>query len=738
MEEAMNSVIPIWGRYVKEAFFRRKFTLEEKVSRGVVRIFADTGYELFLNERPVAIVDEWNNTRDYDVTPFLKAGENLVAVHGLNHSGHRGFSFELCCNGMPVLVSDGSWRAADREIWDWQRICFDDQFWPAAQELPLQHAGLPQWRGHAGDRPEKVIPYLAGSPFFPGAIPKAVRSPFYGKTKRKREEISPEILKVIGDEYRISRNATPKEQILPAAWPEVDGCAHGSDGVFRLTGTSRYEGPFFFVDFGEETVGHLRFRTESSSGPVRVRIRYGEMLAECVSEPARDQLLHRMLVEEIMLGSGVQEWESRMRVGFRFVRVELFDSPAEVEFSRFSVRSSLYPAEYRGYFHCSDPLLNRIWEAGRKTLHLCMQEYYLDGIKRDRFLWVGDARAEALYNYYLFGDQELFRFCWEELASVQYADGAIPSEMGEGASLLWDYVAWWVIAFHDYRLFTGDDVFPLQLRNNLYAAVDWLAARAGTDGKINLPENPYPSWMIVLNKAVGPSPFLNLLYLRSLQTALEIADLSGDSEAKSRYRSLLEQTEPTVQDLLRKHPLSEEDGLQSSSTGLYEILEHWFAQGNSRTALESIRKNWGNLLDSGADTLYEGFYAPDGKYPSVTDPKEKRRFISFCHGWTAGPCALLPAEIAGIKPLEPGFRRFRVAPRMEDLSEVKTVVPTPHGEIALAITSSELHLLVPQGTIAELELLSPIPLRKSLKAGSYRISLLSAENGMQDSSPQIH
>ena len=122
----------------------------------------------------------------------------------------------------------------------------------------------------------------------------------------------------------------------------------------------------------------------------------------------------------------------------------------------------------------------------------------------------------------------------------------------------------------------------------------------------------------------------------------------------------------------------------------------------------------------------------------MNDPKEKRRFISFCHGWTAGPCALLPAEIAGIKPLEPGFRRFRVAPRMEDLSEVKTVVPTPHGEIALAITSSELHLLVPQGTIAELELLFPIPLRKSLKAGSYRISLLSAENGMQDSSPQIH
>ena len=729
MEESMDTVIPIWSGCAKEAFFRRKFTLQENVFRAVARIFVDTGYELFLNEHPVATVDEWNNTRDYDVTPFLQKGENLIAVHGLNHSGHRGFSFELCCNGTPILVSDETWKVADRETRNWNRMDVDDHSWPTAQPLPLQYAGLPQWRGHAGDHPEKVIPYLNGSPFFTGAIPKAIRSPFYRKTDHTKHEISPEILAVTGEEYRKSRNAMPGEEIHPVAWPEVQGCSHGSDGKFRLTGKSRYEGPFFFVDFGEETVGYLRFRT-SSAGPVRVRLRYGETLAESIAEPARDQLLHRMLVEEIMLGNGVQEWESRMRVGFRFVRVELFDSPAEVEFSDFSVRSTLYPVEYSGYFHCSDALLNRIWEAGRKTLHLCMQEYYLDGIKRDRFLWVGDARAEALYNYYLFGDQELFRFCWEELASVQYADGAIPSEMGEGASCLWDYVAWWIIALHDYRLFTGDDEFPLKLRGNLYAAVEWLAARAGEDGRIHLPENPYPSWMVVLNKAVGVSPFLNLLYLRALQTALEIAELAGDTTERSRYRKLLNRSKPSVEMLLSEQPLSEEEGLKSASTGLYEILEQQFACGESGTALDSIRRNWGALLASGADTLYEGFYAQDNHYPSVTDPYGKPLFISFCHGWTAGPCALLPAEIAGIKPLEPGFRRFRVAPKPENLDEIKAVVPTPFGEIALALTRSELHLRIPQGTVAEVELRSPIPLRQTLHAGVHRIPLnLSGKNG---------
>ena len=719
----MSPVIPIWGGCAKEAFFRRNFSLPETFSRAVVRIFADTGYELFLNERLVVVVDEWNNVRDYDVTPFLNGGENLAAVHGMNHSGHRGFSFELCCDGVPVLVSDSSWRAADREQWNWFRRNFEDSSWTAARPLPLQYAGLPQWRGHAGDRPEKVIPFLEGSPFFSGPIPKAVRSPFYRKSaERKNEEISPEVLGLVGEEYRISRNACPGERIDPAAWPEAEGCAHGVDGVFRLTGASRYEGPFFFVDFGEETVGFLRFRTSSAS-PVRVRIRYGEMLSECVSEPARDQLLHRMLVEEIQLGGGVQEWESRMRVGFRFVRVELFDSPGEVEFSGLSVRTSLYPVEYRGYFHCSDPLLNRIWEAGRKTVHLCMQEYYLDGIKRDRFLWVGDTRAEALYNYYLFGDTELFRFCWEALASVQYADGAVPSEMGEGASCLWDYVAWWAIAFHDYRLFTGDEEFPKRLRKNLYAAVDWLSARAGSDGLIHIPENPCPSWMIVLNKASGPSPYLNVLYLRALRSALEVAEAAGDAESAAGYRTLVGRTAPALESLLREKPLEQEEGMAESSTSVYEILEQMFARGESGTALERIRRNWGALLASGADTLYEGFYAPDGNYPSVTEPHGKRLFISWCHGWTAGPCALLPAEIAGIRPLEKGFRRFRVAPKPEDLDEVKAVVPTPFGEIALALTRSELSLRVPEGTTAEVEFGSPEPLRCTLNPGVHRIRL---------------
>jgi hypothetical protein len=98
----------------------------------VARIFIDTGYELFINGRLVAHVDEWANTRDYDVRLFLQHGENLIAVRGINHAGHRGFTFELVADNQSVLVSDDSWRVLSEERWGWMLPDFDDSMWDFA------------------------------------------------------------------------------------------------------------------------------------------------------------------------------------------------------------------------------------------------------------------------------------------------------------------------------------------------------------------------------------------------------------------------------------------------------------------------------------------------------------------------------------------------------------------------------------------------------------------------------
>ena len=53
---------------------------------------------------------------------------------------------------------------------------------------------------------------------------------------------------------------------------------------------------------------------------------------------------------------------------------------------------------YLGSFTCDDPLLNNIWKTAAWTVHLNMQNYLWDGIKRDRLAWQGDLRfVEAEY-----------------------------------------------------------------------------------------------------------------------------------------------------------------------------------------------------------------------------------------------------------------------------------------------------------------------------------------------------
>ena len=207
--------------------------------------------------------------------------------------------------------------------------------------------------------------------------------------------------------------------------------------------------------------------------------------------------------------------------------------------------------------------------------------------------------------------------------------------------------------------------------------------------------------MVVLDNTSGEDPFLNELYLRALQASREACAIAGDVEGVRRYESQTAKTEPAVRALLAEKPLKEKTTLYRHSTGLFEVIETLFAEGDPDGALAMIRKNWGNLLACGADTLYEGMYGRD--YPDIAERHAESResHISFCHGWTAGPCCLLPSEIAGIKPAAPGFRRFTVKPEPVDLTSFRTVVPTPHGDIALVLENGIYTLLVPAGTEAD-------------------------------------
>jgi alpha-L-rhamnosidase len=66
-----------------------------------------------------------------------------------------------------------------------------------------------------------------------------------------------------------------------------------------------------------------------------------------------------------------------------------------------------YPFETVGAFRCSNPVFDRIWEAGWRTLQLCAEDSYTDTPFRERGLYAGDMLPEAAITAAVSGDLRL-------------------------------------------------------------------------------------------------------------------------------------------------------------------------------------------------------------------------------------------------------------------------------------------------------------------------------------------
>jgi len=120
-----------------------------------------------------------------------------------------------------------------------------------------------------------------------------------------------------------------------------------------------------------------------------------------------------------------------------------------------------------------------------------------------------------------------------------------------------------------------------------------------------------------------------------------------------------------------------------------------FGIGNTNTALDLIRRQWGQMLRSDPNTtLWEkmtvggGVPAYQGANADGSPIVERPNVVpgsgetSLAHGWSAGPTYALSAYVAGMRPVEPGFKRWLVQPQLGDLHFAQGQVKTPHGSLA--------------------------------------------------------
>ena len=161
------------------------------------------------------------------------------------------------------------------------------------------------------------------------------------------------------------------------------------------------------LDYGVEIHGGLRLLVwrDSTGKGAKIRVRFGESVSEAMSEigaegNATNDHARRDMITEVGNYSMNQIGET----GFRFVRIDLEEPNATVVLKCICAVMVYKDVPYRGSFSCSDSLLKRIWDVGAYTVHLNMQDYIWDGIKRDRLVWVGDMHPEMLTIRSVFGE----------------------------------------------------------------------------------------------------------------------------------------------------------------------------------------------------------------------------------------------------------------------------------------------------------------------------------------------
>ncbi|MEK5395435.1 sugar hydrolase [Paenibacillus sp. VTT E-133280] len=449
------------------------------------------------------------------------------------------------------------------------------------------------------------------------------------------------------------------------------------------------KGEEVILDFGEHLVGRLAIQIipigSPPDAPLHLQITLGEMPVE-MAEPFSDYdgwLSSSWLQEErVHLDVLPALLNMERRYSFRYVKLRVLDTSLKYKISFAEISCIAETSADRSFLAPLDHLdaeLQAIDEVSVKTLEECMQEVFEDGPKRDRRLWLGDLRLQALANYETFSGNDLVKRCL-------YLFAAYPDERGQitanlfmkphvipDDTYLYDYSLFFVSTLCDYFLATDDRNTLEELWPSAYRQIEIALERLDERGIVTDNETwwAFIDWHPDLNKQAPAQAIL----IYNLKCAVELAALLGD-ERQDRLRQTIEELTQATLEHLWDSELSyfvsgdirqvswasqiwmvlagiveEECGkeillrLQQDLSPIpmttpymvHHFIEALIQVGERDNAISEIKKYWGQMIKDGADTFWE-LYNPSDKSFS---PYGSHLINSYCHAWSCTPSYLI-------------------------------------------------------------------------------------------------
>jgi len=451
------------------------------------------------------------------------------------------------------------------------------------------------------------------------------------------------------------------------------------------------KGSEIILDFGNHEVGYLSLKLDYEGShpdaPVWMKIHFAEQPVELFENAAEykgwissswieEEQIHVDIVPSIL--------KLPRRYAFRYVKIQILDMSNKfflvINDAVCTAVSSADDTQLKEYTPAKE-LHSKLDAIACRTLHNCMQSVFEDGPKRDRRLWLGDLRMQAMANYETYQNNEMVKACL-------YLFAALPMDNGQmGACLfldptpevddtvMFDYSLFFIATLRDYYEKTRDietlkELWPTAL-SQIYIAEE----RIGEKGIIedsNALGWCFVDWNLSLNKQASAQG----IFMYCLLAAIDLAKALGEDGEKNK---LVEMYKNAKKDALRElWDESKECFVSGNEKQISIASQVWMILGGAiegeaasdlierienqnekvdmvtpymyhnyidalikinkkDKALEKLEEYWGGMEALGADTFWE-LYNP--KNPDES-PYGGTVVNSYCHAWSCAPAYFL-------------------------------------------------------------------------------------------------
>jgi len=685
---------------------RKRFELEQVPSKVKCRIAGLGFYELYLNGRrvgkaeldpPFTRYDVRTGYREYDVTEYLQPGSNLCQIslgrgwYAGNYSDVYGSQYasyrHICKAAMRIFAVGGS------------TICQTSEDWLAAA------------------------------------------SAVQDDSPRTGETYDANLLE--------PASWTAARQVMPPGGKlfKVQSAPITTQGVLNPVKSWQEKAQVSCYDFGKNFTGKVKLKVRGSAGS-KVILRYGELCDKAGNfsqENINWYVSQGKFQTDCYILCGEPDFECWTPAfsyhGCRYIQSTIEGTAEILELQALPLRSNF--AEI-GQIDSSDNDFNKLLQAIKQSLVSNFVGYPSDCPHREKNAWLADAHLAADSMLCWFDAADHYSDFVDAIFDYQRPNGQLPGmALGSGYGWHWDFGPVWTVApimlAYDCYMQNGRTALIRRHYRNMKKYLDFYwSLRKNHLINVGPGEWKAPPENALLNAETVDSA---LIYF-CLQIMIKFAEFLSKTADIQLFRSRAECLQTHLRPKKPSH-ITDLAVLLSCGLGSLEdaallddqiqqdeyrancgivgakyipraLAEYGYIDTAYRMFVQHKYPGWQWMLDHGATTLWENWEGSESQnHPMLGDAA----------AWAV-------RYLGGIKPLEPGYRRFCCQPQFpQELNSFSWSIKLPGGKLSVSWQrqsdrSIELNLTVPPDCSAEYAPFSVHTEPQILSPGKYRFHLL--------------